>query len=115
LVGVRPAAAGRTESMILPAPASVWGVVRGPPHGAARACLLTDCRILSMPLGPSVVLTRSAMAMAPMKEAMRAFSPCARVVRVCGNGGGGTNFEGSKGDVVGGQRRRQVCVMHGTN
>lgn len=29
-----------------------------------------------MPLGPSVVLTRSAMAMAPTKEAMRAFSPC---------------------------------------
>ena len=33
------------------------------------------CRILSMPLGPSVVLTRSQMANAPMKEAMRAFSP----------------------------------------
>lgn len=28
-----------------------------------------------MPLGPRVVLTRSAMAIAPMKEDMRAFSP----------------------------------------
>ena len=37
---------------------------------------LTDCKILSMPLGPSVVFTRSAMAMAPMKALRRAFSPC---------------------------------------
>ena len=28
-----------------------------------------------MPLGPNVVLTRSAMAIAPMKEERRAFSP----------------------------------------
>ena len=33
-------------------------------------------RILSIPLGPSVVLTRSAMAMAPMNDDRRAFSPC---------------------------------------
>mmetsp|Transcript_49243 Transcript_49243/g.118341 ORF Transcript_49243/g.118341 Transcript_49243/m.118341 type:complete len:292 (+) Transcript_49243:748-1623(+) len=33
------------------------------------------CRILSMPLGPSVVLTKSAMAMAPTNDAMRAPSP----------------------------------------
>lgn len=35
----------------------------------------TDCKILSMPLGPRVVFTRSAMAIAPMKEERRAFSP----------------------------------------
>jgi hypothetical protein len=35
----------------------------------------TDCNILSMPLGPRVVLTRSAMAMAPTKEDMRALEP----------------------------------------
>lgn len=35
----------------------------------------TDCRILSMPFGPRVVFTRSAMAMAPTKEDMRADSP----------------------------------------
>ena len=35
----------------------------------------TRWRILSIPLGPRVVFTRSAMAMAPMKEDMRAFSP----------------------------------------
>jgi hypothetical protein len=29
-----------------------------------------------MPLGPSVVLTMSAMAMAPTNDDMRAFSPC---------------------------------------
>jgi len=36
----------------------------------------TDWRILSIPFGPSVVLTRSAIAIAPMKEDIRAFSPC---------------------------------------
>mmetsp|Transcript_6458 Transcript_6458/g.17793 ORF Transcript_6458/g.17793 Transcript_6458/m.17793 type:complete len:204 (-) Transcript_6458:29-640(-) len=36
---------------------------------------VVDCRILSMPLGPSVVFTRSAMAMAPTNEAWRAPSP----------------------------------------
>jgi hypothetical protein len=37
--------------------------------------MLTDCRILSMPLGPKVVFTRSAIAIAPTKEDMRALSP----------------------------------------
>jgi hypothetical protein len=34
-----------------------------------------DCRILSIPLGPNVLFTRSAMAMAPTKDDMRALSP----------------------------------------
>mmetsp|Transcript_26387 Transcript_26387/g.82154 ORF Transcript_26387/g.82154 Transcript_26387/m.82154 type:complete len:248 (+) Transcript_26387:1650-2393(+) len=37
--------------------------------------LETDCRILSMPLGPSVDFTKSAIAMAPTNDAIRAFSP----------------------------------------
>ena len=36
------------------------------------------CRILSIPFGPSVVLTRSQIANAPMKDAMRLFSPVSR-------------------------------------
>ncbi len=36
---------------------------------------LTFWRILSIPFGPRVVLTMSAMAMAPMKDERRAFSP----------------------------------------
>jgi hypothetical protein len=36
---------------------------------------LVDCKILSMPLGPSEDLTRSAMASAPTIDAMRACSP----------------------------------------
>jgi hypothetical protein len=40
--------------------------------------LLTDCKILSMPLGPSVVLTKSAIAIAPMKDDILASSPCDR-------------------------------------
>mmetsp|Transcript_50420 Transcript_50420/g.109283 ORF Transcript_50420/g.109283 Transcript_50420/m.109283 type:complete len:253 (-) Transcript_50420:245-1003(-) len=35
----------------------------------------TDCRILSMPFGPKLVLTRSDTARAPMMEDMRACSP----------------------------------------
>ena len=35
----------------------------------------TDWRILSIPFGPRVVLTRSATAIAPTKEDMRACSP----------------------------------------
>jgi len=35
----------------------------------------TDWRILSIPLGPSVVFTKSAIAMAPMKLLIRALSP----------------------------------------
>mmetsp|Transcript_23904 Transcript_23904/g.66240 ORF Transcript_23904/g.66240 Transcript_23904/m.66240 type:complete len:233 (+) Transcript_23904:995-1693(+) len=34
-----------------------------------------DCKILSMPFGPSVVLTRSEMAMAPINEDKRALEP----------------------------------------
>ena len=44
----------------------------------------TDVRILSIPFGPKVDLTRSATAMAPTKLAMRAFSPlstCASALR----------------------------------
>jgi hypothetical protein len=44
--------------------------------GSERARERTvDSRILSMPFGPSVVLTRSETAMAPTKEARRAISP----------------------------------------
>lgn len=39
-----------------------------------------------MPLGPSVVLTRSATAMAPTNDDMRAFSPCAHARRERGKG-----------------------------
>lgn len=39
-----------------------------------------DCRILSMPLGPSVLFTRSPTAMAPTKADRRAFSPFSSVV-----------------------------------
>ena len=35
----------------------------------------TDCKILSMPLGPKVVFTKSAIAMAPTNDDMRALSP----------------------------------------
>ncbi|KAL1836335.1 hypothetical protein VTK73DRAFT_5090 [Phialemonium thermophilum] len=38
------------------------------------------CRILSIPLGPSVLFTRSPTAMAPTKAARRAFSPFSSVV-----------------------------------
>lgn len=40
------------------------------------SCSEIRCSILSIPLGPRVVLTRSAMAMAPMNDDRRAFSPC---------------------------------------
>jgi hypothetical protein len=67
-----------------------------------------------MPLGPSVVFTRSAMAMAPTKEAMRAFSPwffvpcvcvcvcvCVCMCGVSGMGGGiGWEQQGDGGSVV---------------
>lgn len=36
---------------------------------------LTDCRILSIPFGPNVVFTKSAMAIAPTNEDILAFSP----------------------------------------
>lgn len=39
-----------------------------------------DCRILSMPLGPRVLFTKSPTAMAPTKAARRAFSPFSSVV-----------------------------------
>ena len=42
--------------------------------------------ILSIPLGPRVDLTRSATAVAPTKESMRAFAPYI----IKGNGGVGT-------------------------
>mmetsp|Transcript_40486 Transcript_40486/g.96219 ORF Transcript_40486/g.96219 Transcript_40486/m.96219 type:complete len:272 (-) Transcript_40486:57-872(-) len=48
-----------------------------------------DCKILSIPFGPSVVFTRSATAIAPTKEAKRAVSPfsssapCARIGLDC--------------------------------
>jgi hypothetical protein len=38
-----------------------------------------DCNILSMPLGPSVLFTRSPTAMAPTKAESRAFSPFSSV------------------------------------
>lgn len=38
-----------------------------------------DCKILSMPLGPSVVFTRSDTASAPTKDASRAMSPFSSV------------------------------------
>ncbi|CCF31888.1 I12_0309p, partial [Colletotrichum higginsianum] len=38
------------------------------------------CRILSIPLGPRVLLTRSPTAMAPTKAERRAFSPFSSVV-----------------------------------
>ena len=41
--------------------------------------LETDMRILSMPLGPRVLLTRSEIAMAPTKDARRACSPFSSV------------------------------------
>lgn len=37
-----------------------------------------DCRILSMPFGPSVLFTRSDTASAPTKDARRAISPVSR-------------------------------------
>lgn len=37
---------------------------------------LTDCRILSMPFGPNVGLTKSAIAIAPTNDDILAFSPC---------------------------------------
>ena len=40
----------------------------------------TFWRILSIPLGPRVVLTMSAMAIAPMKDERRAFSPYIYIV-----------------------------------
>jgi hypothetical protein len=40
----------------------------------AVVCNVDDWRILFMPLGPSVDLTRSPMAMAPTNEVRRAFS-----------------------------------------
>lgn len=39
------------------------------------SCSETRWRILSIPLGPRVVLAMSAMAIAPTKEERRAFSP----------------------------------------
>ena len=62
-----------------------------------RASTRTDCRILSMPLGPRVVLTRSAMAMAPMKECMRAFSPCKARSRGAGRVGEGKDQQRDRG------------------
>lgn len=38
-----------------------------------------DCRILSMPFGPNVLLTKSPTAMAPTKAESRAFSPFSSV------------------------------------
>jgi hypothetical protein len=42
-------------------------------------CTYADCNILSMPLGPSVLLTKSPTAMAPTKAERRAFSPFSSV------------------------------------
>ena len=39
-----------------------------------------DCKILSMPFGPSVLLTKSPTAIAPTKALRRAFSPFSSVV-----------------------------------
>ena len=38
-----------------------------------------DCRILSMPFGPSVLFTKSPTAIAPTKAERRAFSPFSSV------------------------------------
>jgi hypothetical protein len=40
-----------------------------------RVYEITDCKILSIPFGPKVVFTRSATAIAPTNEDMRACSP----------------------------------------
>jgi hypothetical protein len=44
------------------------------------ASTYADCIILSIPLGPRVLLTRSPTAMAPTKAVRRAFSPFSSVV-----------------------------------
>jgi hypothetical protein len=51
------------------------GAAEGGRQASAPRPKRTDCKILSIPLGPKVVFTKSAMAMAPIKQCMRAFSP----------------------------------------
>jgi hypothetical protein len=48
-------------------------------YGGAGGGTYADCNILSMPLGPSVLLTKSPTAMAPTKAERRAFSPFSSV------------------------------------
>lgn len=48
--------------------------------GVLQISTYADCMILSMPLGPKVLLTRSPTAMAPTKAVRRAFSPFSSVV-----------------------------------
>lgn len=49
-------------------------------RGTRLAGTHADCMILSIPLGPRVLLTRSPTAMAPTKAVSRAFSPFSSVV-----------------------------------
>src|SRR3954451_5365880 len=58
---------------------SAWGGTQPAARGEEDGTY-ADCRILSIPFGPSVLFTKSPTAMAPTKALRRAFSPFSSVV-----------------------------------